>query len=322
MLLDVENLLLPISDDEPLGRSLRYTDAYSVLQALTRVPEKTRWAEVFETAMSLSRTGHDLRVWVWLARASLVTEGVPGLAAGLALLARGLEIYWPDLPPVNSNAKDAAARFKGRINSLAILGVTSFEANLEQVTGSGTTIAVLRADLDASIARNADNDILRAAVTDAKLAMQRIENAFDRGFKTVDEIADPQISFEVIRGRFADWESKASQNTPQQTLLQSDLPPALSVEEPIERNASDNTDADFVESNTTIKWVARTREDVERIFDLVLDYYRHYEPSSPVPLLVTRAKRLVRLSFVEAIKDLAPTGLKELQIAAGCAGED
>jgi type VI secretion system protein ImpA len=56
---------------------------------------------------------------------------------------------------------------------------------------------------------------------------------------------------------------------------------------------------------------------VLRALDQVLEYYRAHEPSSPVPLLVKRAKRLVSMSFLDAIKDLAPTGLKELQAVAG-----
>jgi type VI secretion system protein ImpA len=49
----------------------------------------------------------------------------------------------------------------------------------------------------------------------------------------------------------------------------------------------------------------------------VLEYYKGNEPSSPVPLLVQRAKRLVPMSFVDAMKELAPAGLKELQAVSG-----
>jgi type VI secretion system protein ImpA len=60
-----------------------------------------------------------------------------------------------------------------------------------------------------------------------------------------------------------------------------------------------------------------SRDDVVRALNLVLDYYKANEPSSPVPLLVQRAKRLVPMSFMEAIKDLAPAGLKEMQAVTG-----
>ena len=35
----------------------------------------------------------------------------------------------------------------------------------------------------------------------------------------------------------------------------------------------------------------RSRDDVIRLIDKICDYYRDYEPSSPVPLLLKRAKR-------------------------------
>ncbi|MDW8371270.1 MAG: hypothetical protein RMK81_13420, partial [Geminicoccaceae bacterium] len=65
----------------------------------------------------------------------------------------------------------------------------------------------------------------------------------------------------------------------------------------------------------------RTREDVLRLLDQVLEYYRRQEPTRPVPLLVARAKKLVPMSFVEALKELAPAGMKELQAAAGALDE-
>jgi predicted component of type VI protein secretion system len=60
-----------------------------------------------------------------------------------------------------------------------------------------------------------------------------------------------------------------------------------------------------------------TPADVVRTLDQVLEYYRCKEPSSPIPLLVERAKKLVPMGFVELIADLAPAGLAELQEIGG-----
>ena len=49
-----------------------------------------------------------------------------------------------------------------------------------------------------------------------------------------------------------------------------------------------------------------SREDVLRALDLVIDYYRRREPGSAVPLLIERARRMVPMTFMEAIGDLAP----------------
>ena len=39
------------------------------------------------------------------------------------------------------------------------------------------------------------------------------------------------------------------------------------------------------------------------MLDQIIDYYRDHEPSSPVPLLLLRAKRLMDLSFLDLVND-------------------
>jgi type VI secretion system protein ImpA len=51
--------------------------------------------------------------------------------------------------------------------------------------------------------------------------------------------------------------------------------------------------------------------------DRVLEYYRTQEPSSAVPLIVERTKRLVPMSFLELVADLAPAGLQQIKKLSG-----
>jgi type VI secretion system protein ImpA len=60
-----------------------------------------------------------------------------------------------------------------------------------------------------------------------------------------------------------------------------------------------------------------SREDVVRQIDRLCAYYRRYEPSSPVPLLLERAKRLVSKDFLEIIRDLTPSGVAEAELIGG-----
>src|SRR5690606_28736020 len=60
-----------------------------------------------------------------------------------------------------------------------------------------------------------------------------------------------------------------------------------------------------------------SREDVVRVLDQVIRYYERNEPSSPIPLLLERCKRLVPMSFPEILKELTPDGLKQLDLVAG-----
>ena len=62
-----------------------------------------------------------------------------------------------------------------------------------------------------------------------------------------------------------------------------------------------------------------SRREAERVLDIVCAYFERYEPSSPVPLLLRRAKGLISKNFVEIIRDVVPSGLKE---AEGLEGSD
>lgn len=61
----------------------------------------------------------------------------------------------------------------------------------------------------------------------------------------------------------------------------------------------------------------RSRQDVVLALDKVVQYYLKNEPSSPVPLLVNRAKRLVTMGFFEIIQDMTPEAIPTLTKIAG-----
>ncbi|RWK09968.1 type VI secretion system protein TssA [Mesorhizobium sp.] len=60
-----------------------------------------------------------------------------------------------------------------------------------------------------------------------------------------------------------------------------------------------------------------SRDDVVRCLDLVVAFYDRTEPSSPIPHLARRVRRMVHMDFVELMEDLAPSGLKEFRQLAG-----
>jgi type VI secretion system protein ImpA len=64
-----------------------------------------------------------------------------------------------------------------------------------------------------------------------------------------------------------------------------------------------------------------SREDVVRAIDRICDYYSRNEPSSPVPLLLLRARRLATGSFVDIVRDLAPDALAEIEKVCGLTSE-
>jgi type VI secretion system protein ImpA len=63
--------------------------------------------------------------------------------------------------------------------------------------------------------------------------------------------------------------------------------------------------------------VVRNRQDATRALDAVADFFRTNEPSSPIPLLLERAKRLVSKNFLEVLAELAPEALEPAKAASG-----
>ena len=110
--IDIEALLLPISEDLPSGEDLRYTDVYEQIKEARRFDDpldqgdwKTeRKAADWEKAIALcvkalSERTKDLQVAAWLTEAMIITEGFSGLAAGLDIVSGLLEKFWETLYP-------------------------------------------------------------------------------------------------------------------------------------------------------------------------------------------------------------------------------
>jgi len=60
-----------------------------------------------------------------------------------------------------------------------------------------------------------------------------------------------------------------------------------------------------------------SREDVIRVLDKIVSYYERAEPSSPIPLLIKRSKRLVSASFLDIVRDIASDGLTQVENLRG-----
>ncbi len=60
-----------------------------------------------------------------------------------------------------------------------------------------------------------------------------------------------------------------------------------------------------------------SRGDVEGALDRIIAFYERTEPSSPIPHLARRMRRMVSMDFIELMEELAPSGLKEFRSIAG-----
>ena len=61
----------------------------------------------------------------------------------------------------------------------------------------------------------------------------------------------------------------------------------------------------------------RSRHDAVQMLEMVCRYMEQHEPSNPAPLFIRRAQRLIKMNFVEIVKDLMPDSLAQLEKLAG-----
>jgi type VI secretion system protein ImpA len=61
----------------------------------------------------------------------------------------------------------------------------------------------------------------------------------------------------------------------------------------------------------------RSRDDAVRALDAIAAFFRSSEPSSPVPLFVERAKRLVAKDFLAVLEDIAPDAVSQVKVVGG-----
>jgi type VI secretion system protein ImpA len=190
--------------------------------------------------------------------------------------------------------------------TLTDLGVTNFHSKLDDLRRAGRNLADLASDLDAAMQRAASDPASQGASAAARAAMASIAETFTTRFGPGN---DPQLGFEVLLDRLDQLDRRLGQ------------PSADGLDRPASPHRGALPTGARTPPGFQTSGAIESRDDVARALDLVLDYYKTNEPSSPVPLLIQRAKRLVSMSFMDALRDLAPAGMKELQAIAGVADE-
>lgn len=334
-LLDVEKLLQPISEAEPAGPNLEYDAAFTALEKAaagkpeqqmggTIVPaEPPEWNLVFDQSLSLLGRTKDLRVATKLAEAAASRNGMAGFSEAIAVVRGLIERHWPvvhpQLDPEDGN--DPTMRF----TALASLGTQSVVSALRvgPLLSSRTLGPVTLADFGIDPTGKADP----AAADAAKIQAAFTESDLPALEQVLASVVSAQESLAAID---ASLQSLAGSQGPDLAPLvrlvfqaRQGLEPRVlqrRADEAGPEAAADGAPAaagGAAQEARAMRGDILSREDVNRALDKICQYYEKNEPSSPVPLLLQRAKRLVSLSFVEILKDLAPDGMKQIDMVAG-----
>lgn len=347
--IDVESLLSEIAADAPCGEDLEYDSQFVEMEKQSQgTPERQYgntlisaeppdWREVSKAALDLLERTRDLRVAVYLTRALLNTDGLLGFADGLALLEGLIERHWeqvyPQLDPDDDNDPTL------RINT--IVALCDPETTLYDLRGAPlvNSRALGRFSLrDVQIAAG----LLTPVTTDEERAppnQDMINGAFQDA-----PLEDLQATAETVAMAFSRAERIEALLTDQVGVTQAPNMDALTVvlkeirqvlnEQLQRRGVSVVGDvAEAGEGGTLepgsggavqrmVVGEIASREDVIRTLDKICEYYSRHEPSSPVPFVLKRAKKLVRMDFMEILRDLAPGGTDQADLVFGLQPEE
>jgi type VI secretion system protein ImpA len=329
-----EALLQPITPEQPCGDNLEDTellasfDSYRVFgqsQPLDLTgdgaPPPVDWAAVRDKSNEVLRKSKDLRLLAHLGAALLRTDGIPAFSATLSVASQWLETYWAQVYPLVD--EDAILRRNALNNFADPMGIVDRLRRVPMVTSRQHGKVTLR-DIDIAAHQ------LQPGKDDAPVDENQINAAFDSMPLEELTLLHDSVAVAVAAVRKIEStmrEAAGSEQTPSfdplstalakmSLTLRTRLAARTAGAEPV---AADGAAAGAAGGapGVSISGVVKSRQDAIRALEAITTFYRQAEPSSPIPLLLERAKRLVSKDFLEVLADIAPDALATARAAGG-----
>ncbi len=342
--IDLDQLLADREGDDPCGMDLEYDAAFLEMQTLAKgkaeeqygdtiIPaEEPNWREVKTKALDILGRSHDLRAGIYLTRALLHEAGFVGFHEGIQLLQRLIEERWEGVHP-RLDPDDGDPIF--RVNSLLPLA--------DQDIGIRP---LLLAPVVSSRALGSysfrDYQVAEGVVQTSEDQESPDPAAINGAFMEC-EVEDLQATQAAIQGSIHAIESLQSkfteqvgvENSIELSSLVSALKPLLSLldeklqergvavegsgepEASSEDEPAESGGVPAAQAPAPPRDEVNSRKDVIRFLDKICQYYERHEPSSPIPFLLQRARRLVDMNFIDIMKDIAPDGISQTELVTG-----
>jgi type VI secretion system protein ImpA len=326
-------LLEPISAAAPCGADLEDTqllagfDTYRLFGNDTPLRADTDWREIRDQALTALSQSHDFRLLTYLSAALVRIEGLIAFCKVITVADRWLSDHW-DLvfPRVDEDAllrKNALNGFADRmaiVDAVRRVPIVSHRQlgafclrDLELAAGQVTPT---EADVKAPSAAQIEATL--AAVPAGDLAS--LSGALQSGMGALRNI----VTTMQTRGGFEsapDFDPLLRPLSRIDKLLTDHLPAAT----PAAANGAAGT-AGVAEQGLAMSRGSvtdiKSRQDAVRALDAVAAFFRTHEPSSPVPIFVERAKRLVSKSFMEVLADIAPDSVGQAKLIGGIKNDE
>jgi len=345
MAIDIQSLLSEVSPEAPCGEDLSYDASFLALEDMLRpkagggvvegveeAAEEPNWRDVREKSMELLRRSKDLRVAMYLVLASLKMDGLAGLRDGLALLQGLLDHFWehlyPKLDPEDNNdplerinilqslspetvSPQDPMKFKQRLAEVPLCNSAQmgrFSLRDIQVARGELTVSAGGPDMsviDAAFQDTATDELIAASQT-ADKAIEHLATITTIFSKNAAQGQTPDLSdFQSILGNI----HKCIQGY----LAKRGYGQAVEEGAPTAGTAGGESD----KGGISLAGEIRSPQEALLAIEKVCQYFDRHEPSSPVPLLLRRAQRLVSKNFTDVIADLCPDAMSRVQLIGG-----
>jgi type VI secretion system protein ImpA len=333
--MDEPSLCEPISADAPCGVDLEDTqllasfDAFRVFGNDTPLRSDLDWRQIRDQAQEALKQSRDLRLLTHLATAALRVDGLKSFCTLLHVADRWLADRW-DLvfPRVDEDAvlrKNALSCFADRMAVIDPLRRAPIAAHRQLGSFSLRDLELATGQLSPT---ESDQQIPSAAQIEATLAASAVEELASLSEGVTGAVAALKSIAKAMQER-AGFQSAPDFEQLSRPLIriQSVLAEHLATRTPAspsaaEGAASNSSGAAPGSSGGAAVGEIASRQDAIRAIDAIAAFFRKNEPSSPVPLLLDRAKRLVSKSFLEVLEDIAPDSLTQVRQLGGIRDEN
>jgi type VI secretion system protein ImpA len=336
----IDSLLEPVAGDKPCGRDMEYEPAFLELQELARgKPEQSMgdkvkpaqeapWPKVRESAEALFSSTKDLRVAGILHLALLKTSGVAGCEGGLSLISGLLQRYWDHLYPLldaddnndstfRVNSLMAALVSEEALNALRLAPlVESRQFGKHSLRSHRLATGVLKAD-SAGPESEQRTEVSRIEAAFSDISLESVKSLADLITSAIAHLTTIQhVLLDKAGGIPEDLKPLTADLRDMKAIIDAQLARRGVDSGALASTATGESGQDAA-GNEGPSGAVRNRSDVLAAIDRICEYYVRAEPSSPVPLLLQRAKRLVNKDFMEIVRDLTPGGVTEAEVIGG-----
>jgi len=351
--MDLDALIAAREGDSPSGENLEYDFDFMQLQ-IAATPGEERQAgneilaaedpdfkDVVERALAVLARSHDIRAAVILAYAVVHLRGLKGFAEAVAYIRAVLEQHWDTVHPELDADDDNDPTM--RINAVQGLnGANTVLSGLRRapLTNSRTFGRLTLRDIQLAIGEIPPPEDGPAPLDRAALNAAFVDTGEEALAEELAAIRQIQADIKAIEAVFVD-------KTPGQGPELDDLKRLM---QQIARHVADHVagqpaaaeDAAAEEATGGqggggggpaaarrpagggggMSGSVESAQDARNALDRVMEYFHRYEPSSPVPIILERAKRLVGADFMTIMRDMAPAGMDSVMMIGGISEDE